>query len=129
MSLWELAKALEDRRKYGFLRRMRRLAFQIPSDGNRFNLRIPSPRCCSAMSSSHNHEHHHHGDTGGQGDHGHGHDHDHDIPLGSGPIDSLFSQIDLPNVTAMNAEGGADAGQRVIKWAPTSTLVNGVLSR
>jgi hypothetical protein len=62
------------------------------------------------MSDSHDHDHH---------DYDHGdndqHDHDHDVPLSVGPNDSLFSQVDLPNVVAMNAEGGADAGQKVIK--------------
>lgn len=49
-------------------------------------------------------------------DHGHDHEgHDHDDPAGSGPQDSLFSQIDLPHVTALNAQGGAEAGQRIIK--------------
>ncbi|CAD6585921.1 MAG: hypothetical protein TREMPRED_004278 [Tremellales sp. Tagirdzhanova-0007] len=33
----------------------------------------------------------------------------------SGPADSLFSQVDLPNVIAMNAEDGPIAGQRAIK--------------
>jgi hypothetical protein len=51
-------------------------------------------------------------------DHGHGHgdhDHDHDDPVGTGPQDSLYSQIDLPHVTALNALGGPEAGQKVIK--------------
>ncbi len=64
------------------------------------------------MSRSHDHDHL---DHGGHGGHEHEHEHDHDTPLSAGPADSLFSQVDLPNVTAMNAEGGADAGQRVIK--------------
>ena len=64
----------------------------------------------------HNHQHGHgHGDGDGHG-HGHGHDHDHDIPLTSGPQDSLYSQIDVEHVVAMNAEGGAEAGKGVIKW-------------
>ncbi|KAK8849497.1 hypothetical protein IAR55_004831 [Kwoniella newhampshirensis] len=49
--------------------------------------------------------------------HGHDHDHNHshDAPLESSPLDSLYSQIDTPNVTALNAEGGGENGQRVIK--------------
>ncbi|WVQ79436.1 hypothetical protein IAT38_001534 [Cryptococcus sp. DSM 104549] len=45
----------------------------------------------------------------------HDHDHNHDAPLESSPLDSLYSQIDLDNVTALNAEGGGEAGRRVIK--------------
>ncbi|OCF46075.1 hypothetical protein I317_00165 [Kwoniella heveanensis CBS 569] len=61
------------------------------------------------MSCSHEaHDHDH--------DHGHGHDgHSHDVPLESSPLDSLYTQIDLPNVTALNAEGGGESGQKVIK--------------
>ena len=51
----------------------------------------------------------------GHGHGGHGHDHDHDDPVGTGPQDSLYSQIDLPHVTALNAVGGPEAGQKVIK--------------
>lgn len=64
---------------------------------------------CSNQAHGHNHDHGH--------DHHHNHDgHDHDIPLGSGPQDSLYGQVDLPNVVALNAVGGAEAGQKVIKW-------------
>lgn len=49
-------------------------------------------------------------------DHDHGHDgHSHDVPLESSPLDSLYTQIDLPNVMALNAEGGGEAGRKVIK--------------
>ena len=65
----------------------------------------------------HDHDHHDHGHH----DHDHGvheeHEHDHDVSVASGPNDSLFPQIDLPNVVAMNAAGGADAGQHAIKCA------------
>ena len=50
-------------------------------------------------------EHDHHGN----------HDHSHDVPMSSGPADSLYGQIDSVHVAALNAEGGAEAGQRVIK--------------
>ncbi|WRT69494.1 uncharacterized protein IL334_006480 [Kwoniella shivajii] len=43
------------------------------------------------------------------------HDHSHDAPLNSSPLDSLYGQIDLPNVTALNSENGGDPGKRVIK--------------
>lgn len=65
---------------------------------------------------------HSHGEGSGSGGHGHGHGdhdhdgHDHDIPLDSGPQDSLFSHIDLPNVVALNAVGGGDSGKNVIKY-------------
>lgn len=68
---------------------------------------------CSNESHSHDHDH-----SGG----GHGHGHDHDVPLESGPSDSLYGQIDLPNVVALNAQGGGEAGQRVIKCAITLTM-------
>jgi hypothetical protein len=32
-----------------------------------------------------------------------------------GPSDSLYRQIDTPNVIALNAQGGGESGQRVIK--------------
>ena len=71
------------------------------------------------MSNDHGHGHHDgvHGghDRHGGHDHDHDHDHDHEVPLMSGPADSLFSQVDLPNVIAMNAEDGPIAGQRAIK--------------
>ncbi|KAK4685326.1 hypothetical protein P7C73_g4830, partial [Tremellales sp. Uapishka_1] len=60
------------------------------------------------MSCSHDANDHDH-------DQSHPHSHSHEIPLESGPQDSLFSQIDVPNVVAMNATGGADAGKRIIK--------------
>lgn len=41
--------------------------------------------------------------------------HDHDVPLGAGPRDSLYGQIDRDNVVAMNAAGGAESGRNVIK--------------
>jgi hypothetical protein len=53
-------------------------------------------------------------------DHGHGsggHGHSHDVPLTSGPADSLYGQVDLVHVSALNAQGGGEAGQNVIKWA------------
>ena len=64
----------------------------------------------SCSNEAHGHDHHGH-------DHGHGgHEgHDHDDPEGSGPQDSLFSQVDLTHVTALNAQGGPEAGQRIIK--------------
>ncbi|ODO00647.1 hypothetical protein L198_02969 [Cryptococcus wingfieldii CBS 7118] len=60
------------------------------------------------MSCSHEaHDHdHNHGDHAG---------HDHDVPLESSPLDSLYQQIDLPNVVALNAEDGREAGKKVIK--------------
>ena len=69
------------------------------------------------MSCAHEHAHGvgHGGDEHGHDGHGHGHDHSHDTPLGSGPQDSLFEQVDLPHVVALNAEGGAEAGRKVIK--------------
>lgn len=63
------------------------------------------------MSSPHDHDHEHHHHHEGHD----GHEHDHEVPLNSGPNDSLFTQIDTLNVTALNAEGGAAAGQKVIK--------------
>ncbi|KAK6908912.1 hypothetical protein I203_102918 [Kwoniella mangroviensis CBS 8507] len=48
-------------------------------------------------------------------DHDHDHGHSHDVPLDVSPLDSLYGQIDLPNVTALNAEGGGEEGQKVIK--------------
>ncbi|KAK1923734.1 PITH domain-containing protein [Papiliotrema laurentii] len=51
-------------------------------------------------------------------DHGHGsggHGHSHDVPLTSGPADSLYGQVDLVHVSALNAQGGGEAGQNVIK--------------
>jgi len=66
--------------------------------------------------SSHSHSHGHHDEHDHDQAHGHDHEgHDHDIPLASGPHDFLYSQVDLPNVTALNAIGGAEAGKRVIK--------------
>ena len=62
------------------------------------------------MSCAHEHEH------GGGDDHGHGgHDHSHEVPLSAGPNDSLYGQIDAVHVEALNAEGGGEAGQTVIK--------------
>ena len=52
-------------------------------------------------------------------DHGH-HGHSHEVPLESGPNDSLYAVIDTPNVVALNAKDGAEAGQRVIKWADSA---------
>lgn len=62
----------------------------------------------NTMSCSHEaHDHDHHDQE---------HDgHSHDVPLESSPLDSLYTQIDLPNVTALNAEGGGEAGRKVIK--------------
>jgi hypothetical protein len=34
----------------------------------------------------------------------------------SGPSDSLYSQVDLEHVVALNAEGGGETGREVIKW-------------
>ena len=70
------------------------------------------------MSCSHEHEH----GAGGDGDHGGhgGHDHSHEVPMGAGPSDSLYGQIDLIHVEALNAEGGGETGQRVIKWVEHS---------
>lgn len=64
------------------------------------------------MSCSHEaHDHDHHDQE---------HDgHSHDVPLESSPLDSLYTQIDLPNVMALNAEGGGEAGRKVIKWVTT----------
>jgi hypothetical protein len=64
---------------------------------------------CSNEAHGHDHGDHDHG-------HGHGHEgHDHDDPVGTGPHDSLYSQIDVVHVTALNAVGGPEAGQKVIK--------------
>lgn len=61
------------------------------------------------MSCSHEHNH-------GDGEHGNGgHDHSHEVPMGAGPSDSLYGQIDLVHVEALNAEGGGESGQSVIK--------------
>ena len=69
--------------------------------------------CANEGSSSHNHSH---GHSHGHGDGDHGHDgHDHDVPLESVPADSLYSQIDLEHVEALNAQGGAESGRKVIK--------------
>ncbi|WVO13726.1 hypothetical protein L204_101348 [Cryptococcus depauperatus] len=59
----------------------------------------------SCSHEAHDNDHHDHG----------GHDHSHDVPLESSPLDSLYTQIDLLNVTALNAKGGGQAGQKVIK--------------
>ncbi|WWC93019.1 uncharacterized protein L201_007983 [Kwoniella dendrophila CBS 6074] len=49
-------------------------------------------------------------------DHGNGHHgHSHDVPLDQSPLDSLYGQIDLPNVTALNGEGGGESGKKAIK--------------
>jgi hypothetical protein len=70
----------------------------------------------SCSNEAHGHDHSH-----GHG-HGHGHEgHDHDDPEGTGPQDSLYSQIDLTHVTALNASGGPEAGQKIFKCAFLST--------
>jgi hypothetical protein len=67
----------------------------------------------SCSNEAHSHDHHDHDH---EQEHGHGHEgHDHDDPVGTGPQDSLYSQIDLPHVTALNASGGPEDGQKVIK--------------
>ncbi|RSH93496.1 hypothetical protein EHS25_007852 [Saitozyma podzolica] len=70
---------------------------------------------CQDEAHGHDHEHDH-----GSHDHGHGghgdHSHSHEVPLEAGPQDSLYPVIDVVHVTAMNAVGGAEAGQKVIKW-------------
>jgi hypothetical protein len=68
----------------------------------------------NCSSEAHDHSHGGGGHSHGHGDHEH-EGHDHDIALGSGPQDSLFSHIDIPNVVALNAVGGGEAGQKVIK--------------
>lgn len=73
----------------------------------------PTPTDHNIISMSCAHEHAEAGGHGGAGDHS---GHSHEVPLGDGPQDSLYLQIDVPHVVAMNAVGGADAGQRVIKW-------------
>ena len=76
---------------------------------------------------------HEHGEGSGHGEHnhgghgGHGHDHSHDVPLSSGPADSLYSQIDIPHVVALNVDGGGEAGQNVIKWVSPSVAVQGLV--
>ena len=35
--------------------------------------------------------------------------------MSSGPSDALYGHIDIEHVVALNAEGGAEAGQNVIK--------------
>lgn len=60
---------------------------------------------CHNEAYDHDHEH-------GGGDHA---GHSHEVPLSAGPSDSLYQFIDLPNVIALNAEGGGQAGQNVIK--------------
>lgn len=63
------------------------------------------------MSCANEHDHSH-GDDG----HGHGvHDHSHEVPLSAGPADSLYGQIDLVHVVALNAQEGGESGQNVIK--------------
>jgi hypothetical protein len=47
------------------------------------------------------------------GDEGHNHDHEHDLSFELGPQDNLFSQVDLQNVTVLNAAG--EEGSIVIK--------------
>ncbi|KAI9632993.1 galactose-binding domain-like protein [Dioszegia hungarica] len=76
----------------------------------------------NCSSEAHDHSHGGGGHSHGHGDHNH-EGHDHDIPLGSGPQDSLFSHIDVPNVVALNAVGGGEAGQKVIKsWEEREDL-------
>jgi hypothetical protein len=59
---------------------------------------------------------HAHGDDHDHSGHGGGHaGHSHDEPLGAGPLDSLYAQVDLIHVTAMNALGGGESGSKVIK--------------
>jgi hypothetical protein len=65
----------------------------------------------SCQHEAHDYDHDHSQD-GGDGDHGHSHD----VPLSAGPQDSLYPVIDVTHVVAMNAEGGAEAGQKVVKW-------------
>ncbi|GFZ50096.1 hypothetical protein JCM24511_07849 [Saitozyma sp. JCM 24511] len=68
---------------------------------------------CQDEAHSQDHEH-----EQGSHDHGHGdhsHSHSHEVPLEAGPQDSLYGVIDVVHVTAMNAVGGAEAGQKVIK--------------
>lgn len=60
-----------------------------------------------------------HGEGGGGGDH---QGHSHEVPLGAGPQDSLYQQVDLPHVVAMNAVGGAESGQNVIKCVQQFSL-------
>ncbi len=62
------------------------------------------------MSCRDEHDHHDHDHEGG----GHA-GHSHEVPLESGPNDSLFGQIDIEHVTALNAQDGGESGQRVIK--------------
>ncbi|WVR08239.1 hypothetical protein IAU60_005286 [Kwoniella sp. DSM 27419] len=57
---------------------------------------------CSHEAHDHDHEHGHHG-------------HSHEVPLDQSPLDSLYPQVDLPNVVALNADGGAEVGRKVIK--------------
>ncbi|KAE8542356.1 hypothetical protein D1P53_001131 [Cryptococcus gattii VGV] len=59
----------------------------------------------SCSHEAHDHDHHDHGHDG----------HSHDVPLESSPLDSLYTQVDLSGVTALNAEGGGEAGRKVIK--------------
>lgn len=67
---------------------------------------------CQDEAHSQDHDHDH-----GSHDHGYGdHSHSHEVPLEAGPQDSLYGVIDVVHVTAMNAVGGAEAGQKVIKW-------------
>ncbi|ORX37900.1 galactose-binding domain-like protein [Kockovaella imperatae] len=57
-----------------------------------------------------------HGDHHGHGhDHGDHHGHSHEVPLSAGPNDSLYGVVDTPNVVALNAMDGGEAGQRAIK--------------
>ena len=59
-----------------------------------------------------------HGGHDNHHDHGgHDHGHSHDAPLDSTLHDNLYGEIDLPNVRALNAVGGVEAGRNVIKWA------------
>jgi hypothetical protein len=70
---------------------------------------------CQDEAHGHDHEHDHGSDDHGHGGHG-DHSHSHEVPLEAGPQDSLYPVIDVVHVTAMNAVGGAEAGQKVIKW-------------
>lgn len=68
----------------------------------------------SCSREAHDHDHHDHEHDG----------HSHDVPLESSPLDSLYTQVDLSGVTALNAEGGGEAGRKVIKWVVTSYPMN-----
>ena len=69
---------------------------------------------CEDESSASGSSHHHHHSHDHSQDHSH-EGHSHDVPLSSGPADSLYTQIDIAHVVALNAKGGAEAGRVVIK--------------